>query len=74
MSISIPEIMRELTGLPEKRIAEVYDFVLFLKTREQDVDVSDDWSEEDMRDATIATMRYAEAELLNEDSSDASVG
>jgi len=60
---------------PPERIAEVYDFVLFLKTRhERPVDESDAWSEKDMRDVSRASLNYAEAALLAEEASDDSTG
>jgi len=71
MSISIPEVVRELNTLPPERIAEVYDFVLFLKTRPRTpVDVSDEWSEQDMKNVTTAALGYAEATLLDEAEAD----
>jgi hypothetical protein len=75
MHITIPEVVRQLSTLPPERIAEVYDFVLFLKTRQsQAVDHGDEWSEDDMRDAASASLNYAEATLLAEEAADDSTG
>jgi len=75
MQASIPDVVRQLCTLPPERVAEVYDFVLFLKTRQDlPVDESDAWSEEDMRDASWASLNYAEAALLAEEASDDSTG
>lgn len=64
MSVTIPEVVRELQTLPPERVAEVYDFVLFLKSRPQTaVDEADAWSEEDMRDAISAGFQYAQRSL-----------
>ena len=53
----LPEVVRELSSFSPERIAEVYDFVLFLKTRpEPVVDARNDWSEEDLRDVTRASL------------------
>lgn len=61
MTVSIPEVVRELHTLTPDRVAEVYDFVLFLKSRQNGpFNESDEWTNADLQDATIATMRYAE--------------
>ena len=71
MQITIPEVVRQLSGLSPERIAEVYDFVLFLKSRQgQGVDESDEWSEEDMDDAAQASRDYAATTLLTEERDD----
>jgi hypothetical protein len=75
VQITIPEVVRQLSTLPPERIAEVYDFILFLKTRQiQAVDERDDWSEEDMRDAASASLNYAKATLLAEEAAVDSTG
>jgi hypothetical protein len=47
-----------------EKVAEVRDFVSFLKERygkkESAVDSSDSWTEEDLRDLTTAVLRTAE--------------
>ena len=71
MSVSLPEVMRQISTLPPARVEEVYDFVLFLKTRPADVvEESDAWSDEDRLDATRAGMLYAESRLGVEEEHD----
>lgn len=55
------EILQVLSELPPEKIAEVKDFAEFLHSREnaQEVDESDEWSDEDLRDFT-ASSRFAE--------------
>ena len=72
MSVTLPEVVRQLSSLPPERVAEVYDFVLFLKSRPAaGVDASDQWSDEDRHDATAASLHYAEAVLTVEEEADA---
>lgn len=67
MPVTIPQVVRELQALPPERVAEVYDFVLFLKSRiPVSIDVSDEWTDEDMRDAVNAGLRYADQTALSE--------
>ena len=67
MSVSLPEVMRQISTLPPERVEEVYDFVLFLKTRPPSVvEDSDAWSEEDRRDVIRAGLHYAESLLASE--------
>jgi len=57
------EILDALLTLPPEKVAEVYDFVIFLRERygeRADVDVSDAWSEEDLHDLTQASLAHAE--------------
>ena len=64
MTVTLPELVRQLSALPPDRVAEVYDFILFLKTRPAaDIDESDAWTDEDRWDATRASLDYAEAML-----------
>ncbi len=75
MHVSLSDVVRELSTLPSGRIAEVHDFVLFLKNRDsQSVDERDEWSDEDVRDASAASRNYAAGTLLAEDASDDSAG
>jgi hypothetical protein len=56
----VKEIVRGLLTLPPERVAEVYDFVLFLQSRYGQVaDVSDTWTDEDIRDLTASSLTYA---------------
>jgi len=60
------EILRDLLVLPSERVAEVQDFVSFLKDRYGDkklVDESTSWSEEDLRDLTTAVLNHADQAL-----------
>ena len=55
------EILRNLTTLPPEQVVEVQDFVSFLKERykhERIVDESDAWSDEDLRDLTVAVLNH----------------
>ena len=59
-------ILRDLLVLPSERVAEVQDFVSFLKDRygkKKLVDDSSSWSEEDLRDLTAAVMQHADQSL-----------
>ena len=68
MSVSeeVREIIHGLAELPSEKVQEVRDFVLFLKEhygQRNGEDWSDEWTEEDIRDLTRATLRYAEETL-----------
>jgi len=61
------EIMNALDGLPTEKVAEVRDFVMFLRERYgsqpesvETNDYSDEWTEEDLRDLSIDTFRRLE--------------
>ncbi len=57
------EIMDVLSSLPPDKIMEVKDFADFLRGRYSEVEMiddSDEWSDEDCRDATAASLRYAD--------------
>lgn len=57
------EILLALNTLPPEKVAEVQDFVFFLKGRyghEQTVEESDAWTEEDLRDLTGAVLQHAD--------------
>jgi hypothetical protein len=57
------EILEALSTLPSEKVAEVYDFVTFLQERYGQctaADVSDAWSEEDLRDLMRASLAHAE--------------
>ena len=60
------EILRALNTLPSEKVAEVEDFVLFLKerySREKVLDESDLWTDEDIRDLTAAVLSHADQTL-----------
>jgi hypothetical protein len=71
VSVTVPDVVRELHALSPERVAEVYDFVLFLKSRPTlTVDVDDAWSEEDRRDASLASLQYADTAIPDEEDQD----
>lgn len=60
------DILEALSTLPTEKVAEVYDFVAFLRERYGQptaVDVSDAWSEEDLHDLMRASLAHAERTL-----------
>jgi hypothetical protein len=65
----IDEIVKALWYLPADKLQEAKDFVLSLKERygyEQRVDCSDEWTDEDRRDFTRASMLRLEQEEATE--------
>ena len=55
------EILEAIKTLPSEKVDEVKDFAVFLRERygkNEVVDESDEWTEEDLRDVTIASLRY----------------
>ena len=67
MPVTVPDVVRELKTLPPERVEEVYDFVLFLKTRATaPVDESHEWTEQDQQDVVAAALRYAEMNVVDE--------
>ncbi len=57
------EIFEALSVLPTEKVAEVYDFVTFLRERygqRTTVEVSDAWNEEDLHDLMRASLAHAE--------------
>ena len=63
------EIVNVLKTLPAEKITEVKDFALFLHERygkSESIDESDEWTDEDLRDVTIASLHYFD-ELENEE-------
>ena len=63
VNTQIAEITQALMLLPPEKIVAVKDSVDFLKARYEksiDVDESDEWTEEDLRDFAAASARYAE--------------
>ena len=57
------EILEVIKSLPAEKVAEVKDFAIFLRERygkTEMVDESDEWTDEDLRDVTIASLRYAD--------------
>ena len=61
-NIETTDILQVLKSLPPEKVAEVKDFVNFLKSqylKSQVIDESDEWSDEDLRDFT-ASSRFVE--------------
>ncbi len=57
------EILQTLQVLPADKLTEVYDYLSFLRERYAKgkvIDVSDAWSDEDLRDLMKASLIYAE--------------
>jgi hypothetical protein len=64
------EILKLLQNMDPEQVRQVRDFTLFLKVRYKsplEVDESDSWTEEDMRDATAACLRYADEAMPYEE-------
>ena len=56
------EIINVLKNLPSEKIDEVKDFAVFLRERygkNETVDESDEWTEEDLQDAANTSINYA---------------
>ena len=61
-SAEIDQIVAALYTLPSEKVTDVRDYVWFLQTRYRHslpLDVSDEWSEEDIADLTSASLSYA---------------
>jgi hypothetical protein len=57
------EILEVIKSLPAEKVDEVKDFAIFLRERygkPEIIDESDEWTDEDLRDVTIASLRYAD--------------
>jgi hypothetical protein len=57
------EILKDLKTLPSDKLVEAKDFIAFLRERygkPEIIDESDEWTEEDLRDVTIASLSYAD--------------
>jgi len=57
------EILRTLTALPFEKVAEVRDFVRFLKghsKRERTLDESNVWTDEDLHDLTAVVLKHGD--------------
>lgn len=66
METQTSEIVDALQTLPSEKVAEVRDFVMFLRERygkPEVIDESDEWTEEDLQDATrSASLNYIDEE------------
>jgi hypothetical protein len=59
------EILDVLKSLPSEKVAEVKDFAVFLRERygkSETVDESDEWTDEDLQDASNASINYMDEE------------
>lgn len=57
------EIVSALKSLPSEKIAEVRDFVMFLRERYGETEIldeSDEWTDEDLKDFSFASFDYFE--------------
>lgn len=57
------EILEVIKSLPAEKVDEVKDFAVFLRERygkNEVVDESDEWTDEDLNDFAIASFRYLE--------------
>ena len=71
----VKDIVRALLALPPERLAEAYDFILFLQNRYGQVtDISDAWSDEDLADLALANLNYAVESIAPDDEPDDSTG
>lgn len=64
------ELIGILGSLPADKVDEVTDFAKFLKQRYAkniDVDISDEWTDEDYADASRASMQYGYTGLEDEE-------
>lgn len=55
------EILKDLKTLPSDKVAQAKDFIAYLRERygkSEIIDESDEWTDEDLRDVTIASLRY----------------
>lgn len=58
------EIVKALKSLPSEKVTEVQDFVMFLRERygKTTVDESDEWTDEDLSDASKSSLKYFDEE------------
>jgi hypothetical protein len=59
------EILNVLKSLPSEKVAEVKDFAVFLRERygkSEIIDESDEWTDEDLQDASNASFSYSNKE------------
>ena len=57
------EILEVIKSLPAEKIDEVKDFAIFLRERygkTENIDESDEWTDEDLKDFALASFRYFE--------------
>jgi hypothetical protein len=59
------EILDVLKNLPSEKVDEVKDFAIFLRERygkNEIIDESDEWTDEDLREAVNTTLSYVDEE------------
>lgn len=64
------EILDVLKSLPAEKVAEVKDFAVFLRERygkNETVDESDEWTDEDLNDFALASFAYLDRIEQEED-------
>ena len=64
------ELISVLSALPPEKVEEVADFARFLKAKYAEdvkVDISDEWTDEDLEDATRASLEYAYGDLEDDE-------
>ena len=57
------EILEVIKSLPSDKVDEVKDFAIFLRERygkSEKIDESDEWTDEDLQDISLASFAYAE--------------
>jgi hypothetical protein len=68
MSVVIEELTRVVGGLPPELARKVLDFAHALeRSKSAPVDESTEWSDDDMREASLAAMRRFDSEHPDED-------
>lgn len=64
----IKEVVDALFTLPKEQIATVYEFIMFLQARYgQEVDIAEEWTDEDVEDLRTASLQYISASLLSDE-------
>ena len=61
--IQANEILQALQSLPADKLAEVYDYLTYLRERYGHTipaNVSNEWSDEDLNDLVVASLNYAD--------------
>lgn len=61
------EFLQALQSLPADKVAEVFDYLNFLRERygSKPVDISNSWSDQDMSDLVMTSFAYAEKTIFS---------
>ncbi len=62
-TLEILEVTNAMKSLPAEKVTEVKDFVMFLQekySKQEIVDESDEWTDEDLNDFALASFSYFE--------------